>query len=274
MGAELFRTHYFNCDERVEVRYMIKEYFTIGELCELFNINTQTLRYYDSIGLFSPIKRDDETGYRYYQFNQLYELASIRYLRKLDYSIHNIDAYMKSRKVDFVLDKFKDQSRLLHEKWDELINIDSIIHRKVSFIEEELPKIKFLEYDIRNYNERRYSPIGSEEQLYRSEMFYFYPTIAFYEGTIKSFGALLVEEAEGVFDNKENIISTIPAGKYLCGYHEGNYSSITKTINKMYKENENIKLDKLTMNFNVIDQFVESDVENYVTCIQIRIIED
>ncbi|KAF0091334.1 MAG: MerR family transcriptional regulator [Fusobacteria bacterium] len=253
---------------------MIKEYFSIGELSDLFNINTQTLRYYDSIGLFSPTKRDDETGYRYYQFNQLYELASIRYLRKLDYSIHNIDAYMKSRKVDFVLDNFKDQSRMLHEKWDELIKIDSIIHRKISFIEDEVPKIKFDEYDIRFYEARRYSPIGSEEQLYRSEMFYFYPTIAFYEDTIKSFGALLVEEAEGALVNNKNLISIIPKGKFLCGYHKGNYSNITETMNKIYNDNKKLKLDKVTMNFNIIDQFVESDVENYVTCIQIKIIED
>lgn len=253
---------------------MIKEYFTIGELSDLFNINTQTLRYYDSIGLFSPIKRDDDTGYRYYQFNQLYELASIRYLRKLDYSIHNIDAYMKSRKVEFVLDKFKEQSRSLHEKWDELIKIDNIIKRKITFIENELPNIKFNQYDIRYYDERIYSPIGSEEQLYKSEMFYYYPTIAFYEDTIKSFGALLVDEAEGVIYNNEKLISIIPSGKFLCGYHKGDYSNITKTMKKIYNDNQNLKLDKLTMNFNVIDQFVESNVDNYVTCIQIKIIDD
>lgn len=252
---------------------MFKEYFTIGELSDLFNINTQTLRYYDSIGLFSPIKRDEDTGYRYYQFNQLYELASIRYLRKLDYSIHNIDAYMKSRKVEFVLGKFKDQSRLLHEKWDEIIKIDNIIKRKIKFIENELPKINFDTYDIRYYDERLYSPIGTEEELYKSELFYYYPTIAFYEATIKSFGALLVE-GEGVNDNNKKLISTIPSGKYLCGYHKGDYSNITETMNKIYKDNLNLKLDKVTMNFNVIDQFVESSVKNYVTCIQIKIIDE
>lgn len=253
---------------------MIKEYFTIGELSDLFNINAQTLRYYDSIGLFSPIKRDNKTGYRYYQFNQLYELASIRYLRKLDYTIHNIDTYMKSRKVEFVLDKFKEQSRLLHEKWNELIKIDSIIHRKISFIEEELPKIKFNQYDIRFYDTRKYSKIGSEEQLYKSEMFYYYPTIAFYENTIKSFSALLIEEPEGIIDDNDKLVSIIPKGKYLCGYHKGSYSTINETMNKLYNDNNNLKLDKITMNFNIIDQFVESDEENYVTCIQIKINED
>ncbi len=204
---------------------MFKDYFTIGELSELFDINTQTLRYYDSIGLFSPRKRDEDTGYRYYQFNQLYELASIRYLRRLDYSISNIDSYMKARKVDFVLDKFKEQSKILHDKWDDLMRIDCIIQRKISFIEEELPKVKFDNWIINNYPDRKYIPIGSEEQLYKSDIFYFYPTIAIYKNDIKSFGAYLIETnyEEAVVVQKRiglssEICSVIPSGKFLCGY--------------------------------------------------------
>lgn len=258
---------------------MIKEYFTIGELSDLFNINTQTLRYYDSIGLFSPEKRDEITGYRYYQFKQLYDLASIRYLRRLDYSINNIDSYMKSRKVDFVLEKFKEQSRALHEKWDVLMLIDSVIQRKISFIEAELPKVNFDSFDIRYYEERKYIPIGTEEQIYRSDIFYFYPTIAFYKGDIKSFGAYLLntsnEEVEGNF--KKNIIekpfSIIQAGKYLCGYHKGAFSKLPETINKIYKNAGNLNLDNETIHFNIIDQFVESDAENYITGVQVRILE-
>ena len=32
----------------------MKEYFSIGELAELFGLNIQTLYYYDSVGIFSP----------------------------------------------------------------------------------------------------------------------------------------------------------------------------------------------------------------------------
>jgi len=256
---------------------MLKEYFTIGELSELFNINTQTLRYYDSIGLFSPNKRDEETNYRYYQFNQLYELASIRYLRRLDYSIRNIDSYMKARKVDVVLDKFKEQSKVLHKKWDELMRIDNTIQRKISFIEEELPKVDFNNFEIREYKDRKYISIGSEEQLYKSDTFYFYPTIAFYTGVLKSFGAYLVDpkieevEKKSVFDESKETFSIIPRGKYLCGYHKGPYNKIPNTINKMYEDSKKLMLGDLTINFNIIDQFVESEAENYITSVQIRI---
>jgi len=52
---------------------------------------------------------------------------------------------------------------------------------------------------------------------------------------------------------------------------KGPYSNIENTINIMYKKYKNLNLAKETINFNIVDQFVESDVENYITAIQIRI---
>ena len=243
----------------------MKDYFTIGELSELFRINTQTLRYYDSIGLFSPLRRDEETGYRYYQFNQLYELASIRYLRKLGYSIRDIDTYMKTKQIEAVLRKLKEQSKILHNKWDELIEIDNIIQRKIRFIEEELPLVQFEHYEVRSYPKRCYLPIGSEEALYGSDVFYFHPTIAFYRGDQKYFGAYL----QGMEVKNQEYIQ---AGDYLCAYHKGLYDKIEETIEKMRSARPELKLDDLTINFNIIDQFVEKDVSDYVTLVQIRIL--
>lgn len=248
---------------------MVKEYFTVGELSELFNINTQTLRYYDSIGLFSPEKRDEETGYRYYRFNQLYELASIRYLRRLDYSINNIDSYMKSRKVELVLDKFKEQSKKLHEKWDDLMRIDHVIQRKISFIEKELPRVELESFEVRFYEERQYIPIGSEDQLYKSDIFYFYPTIAFYKGSNKSFGAYIMDELEDALESSSR--QTIPEGYYLCGYHKGPFDTLTDTVRKMRADYSHYELVDESIHFNIIDQFVESDNMNYITGVQINI---
>ena len=61
----------------------MKEYFTIGELAELFGLNIQTLYYYDSIGIFSPRERSGKSGRRKYEFDQIYELATVSYMRRL-----------------------------------------------------------------------------------------------------------------------------------------------------------------------------------------------
>ncbi len=45
----------------------MRDMFLIGELAKLFNISTDTLRYYDKIGLLKP-KYDKDNGYRYYTY--------------------------------------------------------------------------------------------------------------------------------------------------------------------------------------------------------------
>ena len=52
-----------------------------------FGLNVQTLHYYDKVGVFKPSDRDPGNRYRKYRFDQIYELASIRYMRKLGYSV-------------------------------------------------------------------------------------------------------------------------------------------------------------------------------------------
>ena len=50
----------------------MKEFFTIGEISKLFNINSKTLRYYDEIDLFKPSYVDEHNKYRYYSICILY----------------------------------------------------------------------------------------------------------------------------------------------------------------------------------------------------------
>jgi DNA-binding transcriptional MerR regulator len=75
----------------------MKDFFTIGELADLFAIDVQTLRYYDKIGLLIPSHRNHANGYRLYKFDQVYQVASIRYLKRLGYSLEQIREYLDSR---------------------------------------------------------------------------------------------------------------------------------------------------------------------------------
>lgn len=42
------------------------ELLSISELAKLRQVTTETLRYYDRIGLLKPVYVDPETNYRYY----------------------------------------------------------------------------------------------------------------------------------------------------------------------------------------------------------------
>ena len=74
----------------------MKEFLTIGELANIFNMDVQLLRHYDAKGLLVPQVRNSENNRRFYHFDQVYPLATIRYLRRLDYSLAQIKAFLHS----------------------------------------------------------------------------------------------------------------------------------------------------------------------------------
>ncbi|MEM9157032.1 MAG: MerR family transcriptional regulator [Cyanobacteria bacterium P01_F01_bin.33] len=64
--------------------------FRIGEFSKIAQVPASQLRYYDDIGLFTPIRSDAETGYRYYSVQQLVQLNRILALKDLGLSLEQI----------------------------------------------------------------------------------------------------------------------------------------------------------------------------------------
>ena len=69
---------------------MRQKLYTIGEIAEIVDISCKTLRYYDSIELLQPSQRDPETGYRYYDSNQVFHILVIKRLQALGFPLKEI----------------------------------------------------------------------------------------------------------------------------------------------------------------------------------------
>ena len=85
-----------------------KEYYSAGELANLFHISRQTMFYYDKMGLLKPAFIGNH-GYRYYAMQQYLTLEIILFLRKLDIAVPEIQLFLKNRSQDKML-------RILKEK--------------------------------------------------------------------------------------------------------------------------------------------------------------
>ena len=72
---------------------MEKEYLSITEIAKLRKVTSETLRYYDRIGILTPDFVDPETSYRYYSVRKSEKLGVIRELRELGMSIEEIKDY-------------------------------------------------------------------------------------------------------------------------------------------------------------------------------------
>ena len=81
----------------------MKKYYTIGETATLLGVTTQTLRYYDKIGLLSPAYCDENTGYRYYVYKQFHYIDRIKYLQGFGMQLKDIKEIIHSGRVDCLL---------------------------------------------------------------------------------------------------------------------------------------------------------------------------
>ena len=67
--------------------------FTISEFAKLRDININSLRYYEKIGVLKPAYTDPDTGYRYYTPDQLSVLDAILLCINLDIPLKQLSEY-------------------------------------------------------------------------------------------------------------------------------------------------------------------------------------
>ena len=69
--------------------------FSIGTVAKLKGVSVKMLRHYDEIGLLKPRHVDPDTGYRYYESNQLLFIEFITFFRRGGASLEEISAACK-----------------------------------------------------------------------------------------------------------------------------------------------------------------------------------
>lgn len=211
----------------------MEEYLSIGELANIFGMDVQLLRYYDARGILVPSVRNEANGRRYYHFDQVYPLATIRYLRKLDYSLDQIGAFISSGDISQNLGSMAEQA--------ELLATVTVLQKKIRFIQEESACAEEGTFRIKTYPERPYLPIGEEINLFTYEPLYFYPIVGFYTPSQKHFGAYLFGDSS--------------AEQMLAEGARRGYG-----------------LADTVVTLNIIDQFSEGHPGSYVTALERRIL--
>ena len=94
----------------------MKEFFTIGEVSKLFDINKKTLRYYDEIDLFKPSFVNENNKYRYYTLDQFQYLETIKYLKELGLSLDKIKHHLNNTNNEEVIKSLEEQDKFIDQK--------------------------------------------------------------------------------------------------------------------------------------------------------------
>lgn len=244
---------------------MINEYLSITELAKLRKVTSETLRYYDRIGLLKPDYTDPNNGYRYYSIRKSERLGVIRELRDLGMSIEEILNYFDDCNLRKSIEILSKQYFKMQQEIEADLVLSGKIAKKLTFLGELLSFRDLNQPFIKKYPERYLLSLnrlagGEKEHLYAlSELETMLNEISPILATdrlgvytdekilepsndyVPSVPMLFLKKEENNFDNLKENIQIVPAGYYLCiAYENGRlerYDSCFEKIKEYMKDN-------------------------------------
>ncbi|MFR0822042.1 MAG: MerR family transcriptional regulator [Clostridia bacterium] len=200
--------------------------YRIGEFSKLGKVTIKTLRYYEKEKLLIPSFVDEETGYRFYETQQLLLLNRIISLRQIGLSIENIRQILEGA----------DMKQILSYRKAEL-------ESEMSISKDQLSRIEYLLIEEEE-DERMYEVTSKELPSY-----YVY----YKEGVIPDYSAI----TQFILTSAEECLAANPGLKciepdycfvnYLDGEHKEKDVHIryVQAVEKMGKETQTIHFQKL-----------------------------
>lgn len=168
--------------------------FTISEFAKLRQININSLRYYEKLGLLKPAYIDPQTGYRYYAAEQLTVLDTILLCIDLKIPLKELTNYIDEHGVLYSQQLFEDAKRLTEQR--------------VYEIQMGLRKIEYALQDLTEYE--------NKQGLYTREIGTRRLITAEYTGNLKDQAHIETEFAKLYFSAlNNNHFPIIPAGLML-----------------------------------------------------------
>ena len=254
----------------------MKNMFSVGELSKYQNISKQTLIFYDKIGLFCPEYVDEKNGYRYYSAKQIDYLDTILIMKKIGFSLKEIQEHMKNYNIENSISLMENQITVIEKQINDLIHIKNKLTHKVNQLK-DIENAESYEVEIEEAEEQ-YVLMYSVEQPYTPEKVsiatkkclaeafsqdipaYFQIGVSVPLKHIVSGDAILATKAFVSVEKSEknkNIIK-LPKGKAVSAYHFGAYNLIGETYAKIL---EYCRKNKL----NIISDSFEFCINDYIT---------
>lgn len=236
-------------------------YFTPGELAKLLGISKQLLLYYDKNDIFSP-EFVDENGYRFYVLSQYFTLQIIISLRKLDVSLKEIKAYLKSKDINLLKDIYRNKQQEYKKQIEELLYLEKTMQQKISFLNDiqNLPLNQILleiqEEEYLYFSEdisfqqpikqrmkvlaNHMLPVFSYESFQEYLMGFHYDSNDFFHGNhLTQYNVFITANSKLNYDNPIKVIKE--KSLYLCVYCNAHYgvidSKIKERIVKFIRQN-------------------------------------
>lgn len=272
----------------------MKNKYTIGELSNLFNFSTQTLRYYDKINLFKPQIIDVENGYRYYTYEQFQDLRTIIYLKHMGISLKKISNHLSTKDTKYLLNLLQERKETIEEEIYNLSKMDRQLEFKIATIQSSMCDVDLNVVTLKEFPDRyiysmdvefNINEMGECLEMLIRKIFIMkkkYPGLVaencgikisqedLINKDFKLYNSIFMLQDEGKHDK---IIEIIPSGTFACIYHKGPYNQMFKTYEFItkYLDSNNYIINGDGFEIASLDIKFTSSQKEYFTEIQIPI---
>lgn len=108
----------------------MQNYYKIGEVVKKLNINRETIRYYENMGLLTENKRD-KNGYRFYSKDEIEKVEFILMVKSYGFSLKEIKVIFDEVYEDILGGNIEGIKKIVEEKIKELqYKIDALSETK------------------------------------------------------------------------------------------------------------------------------------------------
>ncbi len=262
----------------------MEKYFKIGEISRLYHIGVDSLRYYEQIGMISPLRA--ESGYRLYSVHDVWRLNVIRDLRELGFSMDRIKQYLDYHSTDSTLALLQQEQDAIEAKLKTLQQLQANVARRMdtiraarklpldTVIPEQLPQRAYFSIP-QGYSDSCEMDVLIK-QLLNIDPKHFYVIGCNQIGTV-----IARPDAQGnqplryqsVFMIDENGTDQLPAGTYLTLRYQGSYGQCPSYVNQLlsYAEEHGHRPVGDILEILWIDNHTTSDDREQITELQMLV---
>lgn len=270
--------------------------FSIDEISKFSKISKYTLRYYDKIGLFEPKYRNPRTGYRYYEYSQLFMLNMIDQMKKLHIPLQQIHSLGQIRSLPLLEKTLEERQEIIEKEISELMKLKHLNEQMIGRIKRGKAIGPQTGYDLREFPERYIYAIPLHfpiEELYSSIKLLYSSFIRNIDDEpVYDRGAITLEiDQNHLRQNKFGLYSRIgffvkhtdglqtanlvkiEPGTFVIAYHIGPYSTIQKTYKKVmcYINEKGYDISGNSIETSIINISITDNPEEFITEIQIPV---
>lgn len=274
----------------------METFISITEMAKLRSVTTETLRYYDRIGLLKPDYLDDN-HVRYYSVLKYEQLETIKELQQMGLNLKEIGQYLSNWKIRTSYELLLKQQEYCAEKIRFYKSLEEKITRKVSLLSgfqhsapermkpeiTELPNRYFLSANCDVWDETSlgYGCMQLEQKLKEQDALIPVYASDCYAGLF-SFHSnhpgltrliFLLDKAEKLPAHE---ISTIPAGTFLHLYSSGSFWDRTEVLNLFhaFASDHQLTIDQEVLVISKIDYSITDIPEERLYEFQVRVLSN